>query len=124
MESTQFDDTLLPVFGELDMAIFMPSIDLATPSNAHGDAPDDPQDTIVPGTTTWPTHLAAIDWINEQGCQSGSGFGESSNRPANRPAKATTKYQAVEAVEDVGAVEDVSVGDRGDVVSMTQCQLI
>lgn len=68
MERTQFDDTLLPVFGELDMAIFTPSIDLAAPSEA-------PDDAILVPDITWPTYLAASDWINEQACLSGSGFG-------------------------------------------------
>jgi hypothetical protein len=65
MENTQSDATLLPLFSELDMAIFMPSIDLATPEDAAHDA--DPDAILVPDIT-WPTHLAAIDWINEQGC--------------------------------------------------------
>ncbi|KAJ5904848.1 uncharacterized protein N7473_001764 [Penicillium subrubescens] len=76
MESTQFDDTLLPVFDELDMAIFMPSIDLAAPSEAPIEAPDDASDdAILVPDMTWPTYLAGIDWINEQACLSGSGFG-------------------------------------------------
>jgi hypothetical protein len=34
MENTEFDDTLLPLFSELDIAIFMPSIDLTIPEEA------------------------------------------------------------------------------------------
>jgi hypothetical protein len=75
MENTEFDDTLLPQFSELDMAIFMPSIDLTAPEEAAPEAPPDADDLLHPAATTWPTYTAAIDWINEQGCVSGRGFG-------------------------------------------------
>jgi hypothetical protein len=95
MESTQFDDTLLPVFAELDMAIFMPSIDLAAPIEGPIEAPDDASDdasddAILVPDITWPTYLAAIDWINDQACLSGSGFGaviKNSKKRRNRALK-------------------------------------
>jgi hypothetical protein len=46
MENTEFDDTLLPLFSELDMAIFMPSIDLTVPEEAAPEAPPDADDLL------------------------------------------------------------------------------
>jgi hypothetical protein len=138
MENTEFDDTLLPLFSELDMAIFMPSIDLtapeeAAPEEAAPEAPPDADDllhdTWVPDATTWPTYTAAIDWINEQCCVSDRRFGVvTKNSKKRRDGTLKTVYlrcdRGYERKARDQAKRKTFAKGEGRLLSMTQCQRI